>query len=224
MPGTKMRGSPFPPWIDRGRPLLAVAVALAPVYLIGLVYLAGSPRTTDVGYVPKQPVPFSHALHAGDLGLDCRYCHTSVERAAHAAIPSTQICMNCHEQVLPDSEKLALVRRSADSGDPIPWVRVHDLPDFAYFDHSAHVSRGVGCYSCHGRVDRMEEVKQVETLSMGWCLDCHRDPAPHLVPADRLTDLDWAMQTDQAARRKIGAELQRINNIQPSTDCSTCHR
>ena len=219
-----MRGSPFPPWIDRGRPLLAVATALAPVYLVGLVYFVGSPRTTDVGYVPKQPVPFSHALHAGDLGLDCRYCHTSVERAAHAAIPSTQICMNCHEQVLPDREKLAPVRRSAELGDPIPWVRVHDLPDFAYFDHSAHVSRGVGCYSCHGRVDRMEEVKQVETLSMGWCLDCHRDPAPHLVPGDRLTDLDWAMQTDQAARRKIGAELQRINNIQPSTDCSTCHR
>jgi menaquinone reductase, multiheme cytochrome c subunit len=219
-----MRGSLLPRWVDRIRPLVAAALAIGPLYLIGLAYLTGSPKTTDVGYTPKQPVPFSHAIHAGQLGLDCRYCHTSVETAAHAAIPSTEICMNCHSQVAPNSEKTRLVRESAESGEPIPWVRVHDLPDFAYFDHSAHVSRGVGCVSCHGRVDQMEEVGQVETLSMGWCLDCHRNPESHLVPTDKVTDLDWGQQMGQAAREEFGAGLRETNKINPSTDCSTCHR
>ena len=219
-----MRGSPFPPWVDRIRPLLAAGLALAPLYLIGVAYLVGSPKTTDVGYTPKQPVPFSHALHVGEMGMDCRYCHTSVEDAAHAAIPSTEICMNCHTQVGTELETLAAVRESAESNQPIPWVRVHDLPDFAYFDHSAHVTRGVSCVSCHGRVDRMEEVGQVESLSMGWCLDCHRDPDPHLVPPAKVTDLDWSATMDDAARRMQGAEIREANNINPSTDCSTCHR
>ncbi|MHC4405369.1 MAG: cytochrome c3 family protein, partial [Planctomycetota bacterium] len=155
----------FPQWVDRARPLATVLLLGAPVYAIGLLYYGGSPRTTDVGYQPEQPVPFSHALHAGELGMDCRYCHTTVEVAAHAAIPSTEICMNCHALIAVDSERLLPVLRSRSTGDPIRWVRVHDLPDYVYFDHSAHVTRGVGCYSCHGRVDRMEEVIQRETLS-----------------------------------------------------------
>ncbi|MHB8900500.1 MAG: cytochrome c3 family protein, partial [Thermoguttaceae bacterium] len=223
-PGKHMRGSLLPPWVDRLRPLLAVALVLGPLYLVGLAYLTGSPNTTDVGYKPQQPVPFSHALHAGEMGLDCRYCHTTVEKAARAALPSTDICMNCHTQVATGSDKTRLIRESASSGLPIPWVRVHDLPDFAYFDHSAHVTRGVGCVSCHGRVDLMEEVTQVQTLSMGWCLDCHRNPEPHLVPRENVTDLDWAQQTDPQTRAKLAAHLKEVNNIHPSTDCSTCHR
>lgn len=219
-----MRGSLFPQWVDRIRPLLAVALVLGPLYVIGLAYFTGSPLTTDVGYTPKQPVPFSHAVHAGVMGLDCRYCHTAVETAARASIPSTDICMNCHGQVATGSEKTRLIRESAETGKPIPWVRVHDLPDFAYFDHSAHVSRGVGCVSCHGRVDQMEEVGQVETLSMGWCLQCHRNPEPHLVPRDKVTDLAWAQDMGEAARVELGATLRQANNINPSTDCSTCHR
>lgn len=219
-----MRGSLLPRWVDRIRPLLGASLALGPVYVIGLAYLAGSPRTTDVGYMPKQPVPFSHALHAGELGIDCRYCHTTVENAAHAAVPSTSVCMNCHNQVAPNSEKLAPVRESAETGEPIPWVRVHDLPDFAYFDHSAHVARGVSCISCHGRIDEMEEVRQVETLSMGWCLDCHRNPEPHLVPRDKVTDLRWVQQLEPNERAEMGANLRETHDINPSTDCSTCHR
>ena len=216
-----MGGFLFPKWIDRARPLFGGLLVALPVYLIGILYLGGSPRTTDVGYCPEQPVPFSHKLHAGELGLDCRYCHNTVEVAAHAAIPPTATCMNCHRQIATESDKLLLVRQSASTGKPIPWVRVHDLPDYTYFDHSAHVSRGVSSVSCHGRVDQMEEVYQVETLSMGWCLECHRDPAPHLRPQEFITDLDWEPGEDSPV---TGQDLMRQNHIQPSTDCSTCHR
>jgi hypothetical protein len=186
-----------------------------------MAYYATSPETLDPGYSPQQPVPFSHALHAGELGVDCRYCHTTVERAAHAAIPSTEICMNCHKLIAADSEKLLIVRQSYATGEPIPWVRVHDLPDFAYFDHSAHVARGVSCVSCHGRVDKMEQVTQVETLRMGWCLDCHRNPEPHLRPKGLVTELDWVPGEDPI---QLGSRLREQYNINPSSDCSTCHR
>jgi len=212
---------PFPAWLDRVRPLAGVALVLAPLYAVGLLYYAGSPKTTDVGYQPVQPVPFSHALHAGELGMDCRYCHNTVEVAAHAAVPPTSTCMNCHKAIAPDSEKLLPVRESYASGEPVRWVRVHDLPDYAYFDHSAHVSRGVSCVSCHGRIDTMEEVRQVETLSMAWCLDCHRHPEPHLRPQQFITDLDWTPTEDPEV---LGSRLRKQNNINPSTDCSTCHR
>jgi len=182
---------------------------------------AGSPRTTDVGYSPRQPVEYSHALHAGELGLDCRYCHTTVETAAFAAVPSTQVCMNCHARIAPESDKLLPLQQSYSRGDPIRWVKVHDLPDYVYFDHRAHVSRGVGCISCHGRVDTMEQVRQVERLSMGWCLECHRQPEPHLRPQQFVTVMDWVPGEAPAV---LGRRLRQQNNIQPSTDCSTCHR
>ncbi|HID24766.1 MAG TPA: cytochrome C [Planctomycetaceae bacterium] len=185
------------------------------------MYYAGSPQTWRVGYSPKQPVPFSHALHAGQLGLDCRYCHTTVEEAATAALPPTSICMNCHERIAPKSDKLLLVRESFASGAAIPWVRVHKLPDFVYFDHSAHVRRGVSCVSCHGRVDQMEQVVQVQPLSMAWCLDCHRNPDAHLRPPDLVTDLGWVPEQDATT---IGQQVRAQLNINPSTDCSTCHR
>jgi len=210
----------FSPWLDRARPLAGVLLAVVPVYLVGLLYYGGSPRTTDVGYAPEQPVAYSHAVHAGELGMDCRYCHVNVETSAHALIPPTQTCMNCHARIAADSAKLQLVRDSAAQGAPIPWIRVHDLPDYVYFNHAAHVARGVGCASCHGRVDRMERVTQVERLSMGWCLECHRNPEPHLRPQEWITKMDWSAGSDTSN----GARLRLERNINPSTDCSTCHR
>lgn len=211
----------FPKWTNLLRPALAVGAVAVVLYAVIIVYYGFSPLTTDVGYAPEQPVPYSHALHAGELGIDCRYCHTTVEEAAWAAIPPTQTCMNCHKTIRPDSSKLALVRQSSATGTPIRWVKVHDLPDYVYFDHSAHINRGVGCVSCHGRVDRMEVVYQAEPLSMGWCLECHRQPEKYLRPLESVTDMDWSAQGD---RLEVGARLRKALNVNPSTDCSTCHR
>ena len=211
----------FPRWIDRLRPLIGAGLLIVPGYLLVLLYYGGNPRTTDVGYRPNQPVPYSHALHAGTMGIDCRYCHNTVEVAAKAAVPPTQTCMNCHAHVRTASEKLLPVRESYQSGMPIPWVRVHDLPDYVYFDHSAHVRRGVGCVECHGRVDAMEVVHQDQPLSMGWCLDCHRNTEPRLRPVEEVTNMAWMPSEDRAV---LGARLARERNIKPPTDCSTCHR
>jgi hypothetical protein len=176
----------------------------------------------EVGYAPQQPVNYSHQLHAGKLGIDCRYCHTSVEVASDAMIPPTQTCMNCHSQIKTDSDKLALVRESWATGKPIEWVRVHNLPDYAHFNHAAHVNVGVSCVSCHGRVDRMEVVMQSEPLSMGWCLDCHRNPAPNLRPVAEVTNLGWKPEPgfDQAA---FAAEQIKKLNINPPVHCNGCH-
>ena len=211
----------FPRWTDKLRPLLAVVALGAPIYLTGVVLYGASPDNMSVGYAPEQPVPFSHRLHAGELGMDCRYCHTTVEEAGHAAIPSTSVCMNCHVNIHPDSSKLEMVRKSAETGEPIPWVRVHDLPDFVYFNHSAHVQKGVGCVECHGRIDQMEVVTQDQPLSMGWCLDCHRNPEPKLRPAGEVTNMDWLCE---GSRQELGVQLRAENNINPRQDCSACHR
>jgi hypothetical protein len=216
-----MRGPLFPQWIDRARPLAGILLVVVPGYLVCMVYYGGSPQTLAVGYQPKQPVPYSHALHAGELGIDCRYCHTTVEKAALAAVPPTATCMNCHAMIATTSAKLLPVRESAASGDTMHWQRVHDLPDYVYFNHSAHVTRGVGCVSCHGRVDKMEQVYQAKKLSMGWCLDCHRNPEQHLRPRQFVTDMTWVPEEDQAV---LGARLKKENDINPPTDCSTCHR
>jgi len=213
----------FPRWADDLTPLLAAVGLGLPVFFVFLVWYGGSPATTDVGYEPAQPVPYSHALHAGEMGIDCRYCHTTVEIAAHAAIPPTQTCMNCHTNIRATSPKLVAVRESNATGMPVPWVRVHDLPDYVYFNHSAHVRRGVGCVECHDRVDKMDVVYQSKKLSMGWCLDCHRNPDARLRPPELVTQMDWEPPAgvDRAAYgRKIREQL-RLN---PSEDCSTCHR
>jgi hypothetical protein len=211
----------FPEWTNALRPAIAVAVVGGGLYVVLVAAYGASPWTTDVGYAPQQPVPYSHARHAGELGIDCRYCHNTVEWAAHAAIPPTQTCMNCHTKItVRDSEKLALVREHAAGGMPLEWVRVHDLPDYVYFDHSAHVRRGVGCVSCHGRVDKMEVVHQPEPLSMGWCLDCHRRPERHLRPVGEVFNMGYEAD-DQL---KEGRRLRELYNVNPSTDCSTCHR
>jgi hypothetical protein len=212
----------FPKWLDALRPVATLVLGIVPLYAIGLLFYGGSPQTTDVGYQPEQPVAYSHALHAGDLGIDCRYCHNTVEQTAHASIPPTQTCMNCHAAIYPESPKLIPIRESYSTGMPVAWIRVHDLPDYVYFNHSAHVRRGVGCVDCHGRVDKMEVVYQAERLSMGWCLDCHRNPEPHLRPLERITDLAWQPNEDEAA--EMGRRLREAYNINPSEDCSTCHR
>lgn len=210
----------FPKWANKLTILVLLVVASAPAYVFTLLYYGGRPTTTDVGYAPKQPVPYSHAVHVGELGMDCRYCHNTVEQASHAAIPPTQTCMNCHNNVRANSELLLPVRESIATGNAVEWVKIHDLPDYAYFNHSAHVQRGVSCVSCHGRIDRLDVVSQKESLSMGWCLDCHRNPEKHIRPVDKVYELDWQPEN----QIEQGLALIEKNNIKPSTDCSTCHR
>jgi len=214
-------GFHFPKWTNTIRPLATLALLGGVVYSVVLIAYGLSPRTTNVGYAPVQPIPYSHALHVGELGLQCVYCHSSVESSAQASLPPTQTCMNCHRSIHVDKKSLAPLRESDRTGLPVPWVRVHDLPDFVFFNHSAHLSAGVGCVSCHGRIDQMDRVHQVKTLSMGWCLGCHRDPDPNLKPRERIMDLAWAPEGDP---RELGAKLRAEHSIQPSTSCSVCHR
>lgn len=212
----------FPRWFNRAWLFLVLpAAVLAPTYGVGMFYYSTSPKTVTVGYQPKQPVPYSHALHVGKLGLDCRYCHVGVEKTAHATIPPAETCMACHKSIATTKESLEPVRSSYLKGDPISWVRVHKVPDYAYFNHGAHVSRGVGCVECHGRVDKMEVVSQVAELSMKWCLDCHRNPEPRLRPKELVTQMDWQPTEDRA---ELGRKLREAFNLNPSTDCTTCHR
>ena len=211
----------FPRWANSLRPHLTAAIVLSPLYILALAYLAFSPQTTAVGYAPVQPLPYSHKLHAGEMGIDCRYCHVAVENTAHATVPSTSVCMNCHARIKADSELLRPVRAGFESDLPLRWVRVHDLPDYSYFNHGAHVSRGVGCESCHGRIDRMDVVRQQEGLNMAWCLGCHRGPEEHLRPLAEVTAMGYAPAED---RFEMGRRLRESRNINPSTDCSTCHR
>lgn len=199
--------------------VLAVLVGGAGTLALAL-YLS-HPEVRETGYAPIQPVEYSHKLHAGDLGMDCRYCHSTVEQAAYAAIPATEVCMNCHVRVKADSPLLQMVRDSYAGGQPIPWVKVHRLPDYVYFNHQAHVAAGVGCVTCHGRVDQMITVRQVEPLTMAWCLDCHRDPAPRLRPRERVTDMNWLPDRDPA---ELGREIMAANRIAPPLNCSGCHR
>lgn len=211
----------FPRWTNTIRPIVAGLLLGGPVYVIGLLYYGFWPTTLAVGYRPEQPVPYSHKLHAGDLGIDCRYCHNTVEVSRQASLPPTETCMNCHQGIFTTSTKLQPVFQSFATGMPVPWVRVHDLPDFVYFDHSRHVQSGVGCVSCHGRVDKMDVVTQDQPLHMAWCLACHRNPEPHLRPKNLVTQLDWQPTEEPAI---LGARLRKEYDVNPSTDCSTCHR
>ena len=211
----------FTPSSDRWLRLIVLsALLIAGGALTGAV-VATRPALSGVGYEPTQPVLFSHKLHAGELAMDCTYCHYTVERAAHAAIPTTETCVNCHARVAANSPLLVDVLESYSSREPIEWVRVHRLPDFTYFSHQAHVTVGVSCVSCHGRVDEMEQVRQVEPLSMTWCLDCHRDPDTRLRPREFVTDLDWEPDGDPA---QLGQQLREARGIHPPEHCSACHR
>jgi hypothetical protein len=203
-------------------------VRIAAVF-VGAIVLGGTalglyitnPEVLKTGYAPVQPVPYSHKLHAGDLGMDCFYCHYSADKSDYAAVPATQVCMNCHVRVKPQSPRLANLRQSWETGRPVEWVRVHRIPDFAFFNHQAHVTAGVSCVSCHGRVDQMVEVKQVEPMNMAWCLECHRDPARNIRPPEEVTNLAWQPDRDPA---EIGREIMQARGINPPQHCSGCHR
>lgn len=171
-----------------------------------------------------QPVPFSHKHHAGDDGIDCRYCHTSVEKSSFAGIPPTEICMTCHSQIWTDSPLLEPVRESFRTGRPITWARVHDLPDFVYFDHSIHIKKGISCVSCHGRVDEMPLTAKQATLSMRWCLDCHRNPEKNIRPREYVFNLAWQPTGSQKYdAQKLVRDYHVLNKFQ-LTNCSMCHR
>ena len=256
----------FPKWANYLLPLLVLSVLGGAAVVPPLVIYGGSAETLNVGYQPDQPVPYSHATHVGKLGMDCRTCHNTVEDASFAAIPPTQACVSCHAPGkdpkgqptnLPGAHQNSLnlkpIWESYYSGDPVPWVKVHDLPDYAYFNHSAHVNKGVGCVSCHGRIDKMggantndpiAGVYQVQNLSMGWCLECHREPELHLRPLDMITKMDYSPLDNERVKAQIaageldegderGAQLWlgtqlkeefEINNPAYMQSCSTCHR
>jgi hypothetical protein len=182
-----------------------------------------SPYTTRVGVPLPQPVPFSHKHHVGDLGIDCRYCHSSVERSAFAGLPSTETCMSCHSQLYTDAPLLAPVRQSLASGAPLRWNRVHRLPDFVFFNHSIHVNKGIGCSSCHGRIDDMPLTQQANTLYMRWCLDCHENPAQFTRPQSEVFKMSWQPSSDQSAQGQKQLTENHVN-ITQMKDCSICHR
>jgi len=224
----------FPRWTNKFLALLGVLAAAGGAYA-GVLFLgATDPVTLNVGYRPEQPVPFSHALHAGELKMDCRYCHNSVDKSAHSSIPATQTCINCHSPktnaaggtpalsaIHSDSAKLKPVHESWRTGESVDWVRIHRLPDYVYFNHSAHVNRGVSCVTCHGRVDKMEIVHQAKDQSMAWCIDCHRNPEPHLRPVDQVTNLAW---TPEMSPEFDVSKHVKDNNINPQENCAVCHR
>ncbi|MGA2447469.1 MAG: cytochrome c3 family protein [Polyangiaceae bacterium] len=210
----------FPRSFNRLAVALGTGSALGLTGVVLLAWYYFSPRYTQVGYSPKQPVPYSHRLHVDQLGMDCRYCHANVERAPVAMVPPTETCMNCHQLVRTDSKLLEPIRDSWVSGQPVQWIRVHKLPDYAYFDHSVHVNSGVGCAECHGRVDLADQVRQETPLSMGWCLECHRDvrakqgDSVHIRPQSEITNMAW-IHTGHVDPARL---------LDPPVNCAGCHR
>ena len=211
----------FPQWANKVPLILGVGAVVFALFATFGIWYWFSPSFTDAGYRPEQPVPFSHKLHAGDLQVSCLYCHGNVERAAVASVPPVQLCMNCHTLVARDKPSLDPVRSSASSGQPLMWVRVHKVPDYAYFPHAPHLRAGVGCSSCHGNVKAMERIQQVQPLSMAWCLDCHRNPKQYLRAPEELLDTSWEAPKDQEAR---GAQFLAERHLAPPVDCTGCHR
>ncbi|MDX2092609.1 MAG: cytochrome c3 family protein [Kofleriaceae bacterium] len=208
----------FPEWTETLKKWINLLVLGAPVYLVALVAYGVTPEAIRIGYQPDQPVPYSHALHVGELGLDCRYCHSTVEVGAKAAVPPAAVCMNCHTTVKKESEALLPIREAYAGNQAVRWTRVTDLPDYVYFNHAAHVNATIGCESCHGRIDQMVKVYQAKSLTMEWCLDCHRNPTPNLRKHDALTAMGYVPAPGE------GKQVQQANNINPPTNCSTCHR
>ncbi len=200
---------------------IAALVILTVLTLAGGYVVVRSPYVTRVGIAEEQPVPFSHAHHVGDIGIDCRYCHTSVEESSFAGLPSTSICMQCHSQIWSDAGLLEPVRESAADDTPISWTRVHDLPDFVYFNHSIHLNKGVGCVTCHGQVNEMPLTQREHSLQMQWCLDCHRHPEKQVRPTDEVFSVDWK---PPANRDELAEAIMKTNQVKSRTDCYTCHR
>ncbi len=227
----------FPEWTEELKKWINLLVLGAPVYLVVLIAYGVTPEAIRIGYQPDQPVPYSHALHAGQLGIDCRYCHTTVERAAKAAVPPAATCMNCHSTVKKDSDLLIPVRKAYAENDAVHWTRVHNLPDYVYFNHMAHVNAAIGCETCHGRIDQMTKVYQAKPLTMGWCIDCHRNPEPFLRDPKNVTKMGYDDPPSDPHRLPgEGLDVAHRNQIfsvneDPATrtpraplNCSTCHR
>jgi len=208
----------FPEWTETLKKWVNLLVLGAPVYLVALIAYGVTPEALRIGYQPDQPVPYSHALHAGELGMDCRYCHSVVERSPKAAVPPAGVCMNCHSTVRKDSDLLLPIRQAFAGEEAVKWTRVTDLPDYVYFNHQAHVNSAVGCEECHGRIDQMVKVYQFAPLTMEWCVNCHKNPAPHLRDPMNVTKMGYKQSPGE------GERVQKKNGIAPSTNCSTCHR
>jgi hypothetical protein len=218
----------FPKWTNRLPLQILIGALVTGPAVVGGVWYYFTPKYTRGGYQPQQPVAFSHAIHVDQVGMDCRYCHDDVEKAWYSNVPSAAVCMNCHTQVLKDSPKLELVRESAATGKSIPWLQVHKVPDYVYFNHSVHVNRGISCVHCHGQINALDEVRHEKPLSMAFCLECHRDPAGFIRPADKVTDLKWSWSDDpRTAAEMQKAHGQKLVNdwkVQSMESCSTCHR
>jgi formate-dependent nitrite reductase cytochrome c552 subunit len=202
--------------------IILYLVVLGGVVTAGATYYM-TPKYTRVGYAPVQPVPYSHALHAGQLGIDCRYCHSNVEKSGVANLPTSQTCMNCHNQVKKDSPLLAVVRHSYETGEAVPWVKIHQTPDYVYFNHAVHVNRGVSCVECHGKINEMEVVAHAKPFSMGFCLDCHRNPATFVRAKADIYNLDSATIATQSGI-EAAHKFLTDRNVKPPQSCSGCHR
>ncbi len=210
---------------------LRASLLLAVLVLVGAIVfgrgLADSSFATGVGWVVDQPVPFSHQHHVANLGIDCRYCHAGVEKSSQAGLPPTHVCMTCHSQVWTGAPLLELVRQSLATGKPLEWNRVAAVPDYVYFNHSIHIARGVPCVECHGRVDQMPLMARAKPFQMQWCLDCHRNPAPHLRPPEEVTRMDWRdWEPNSPEHRQYGVQMVQAYGIEPDklVQCNTCHR
>ncbi|MBE7156828.1 MAG: cytochrome c3 family protein [Rhodospirillales bacterium] len=222
----------FPRWSNTLAPKAIFFGGLVGTTVVLGVWYYFTPKYTRVGYMPTQPVPFQHSIHVQQLGMDCRYCHSYVEVSSHSNVPSTQTCMNCHTAIKGQSPKLQPVRDSWQSGKPVEWVRIHRVPDYAYFNHSAHVNRGVSCVSCHGKINEMEVVWEDQSLGMAFCLNCHRNVENYLRPLSEITHLDWKPEDlgtnpdtgKPWTQLEIGTKLKHDWNVQPKVTCNTCHR
>lgn len=237
----------FPRW-SNWLPLkmLVIAVTLVTALTSATWYYV-TPKYTRVGYEPIQPVPFPHDIHVAQLGMDCRYCHSFVDVAAHSNLPTTQTCMACHQQVQKENPKLAPIRASWKTGQPVEWVWIHRSPDYVFYNHAAHVNRGISCHSCHGQVNEMSVVRHDKPHSMAWCLECHRKPENHLRPEDQVFNLNWKPEDvnpaefvakygqpkdaaedfskkEKLTQQEIGQTLKERWNIKPTINCQGCHR
>ncbi len=241
----------FPKGIDKLKPVIFLTGGISAIGIILIFNFYFTDAHLSVGYQPDQPIPFSHRLHAGELGIDCRYCHVNVEKSPHASVPPSDVCMNCHSQLKKDSPQLKplfdlyqqyLSKEVIVAGKketpvvekvenehyqhPLPWVRIHNIPDYAYFDHSAHINANVGCVECHGRIDQMIKVKQEKPLTMFWCLDCHRNYQDHVRPNHvSVTDMAWSWENEQKSNEKeFKTALKNSKKLNPPEECSACHR